>query len=158
MRILYTCALTLILSGCAASGQKVTQQQIDQVQAGRTTTAQLIDLFGEPNTRVYNSDGSQILAWGYAYVGFAGIGTEVQSVSMIIGPDGTVQGYSRSGTNPYPTTSSFSKPDPIAPVSEPQSSAPLSREDYKQTQVQQLMQQSLPYDEYQKRYREIMAQ
>lgn len=123
MRILYTCALALILGGCAASGQKVTQQQIDQVQAGRTTTAQLIDLFGEPNTRVYNSDGSQILAWGYAYVGFAGIGTEVQSVSMIIGPDGTVQGYSRSGTNPSPTPATFSKPAPIAPVGDPQNSA-----------------------------------
>ena len=128
------------------------------LRTGGSFGKQLIDLFGEPNTRVYNSDGSQILAWGYAYVGFAGIGTEMQSVSMVIGPDGTVQGYSRSGTNPSPTPATFSKPVPLAPASDPQRSAPLSREDYKQTQVQQLMQQNLPYEEYQRRYREIMAQ
>ena len=58
---------------------------------------------------------------------------------------------------------------PAAPVAAPQvprgnvpastsAPSPLSEKDYRDVQIQQLMQQNLPYDEYQKRYRTIMGQ
>ncbi|MNQ84260.1 hypothetical protein D3C85_993820 [compost metagenome] len=93
-------AIVLALAGCATSGTKITQGQLNQVVSGQTTHSDLVRLFGPPTSEVYSSDGTQVMGWGYAHVGFAGIGTEIQGVSMIIGPDGTVSGYTRTGSAP----------------------------------------------------------
>lgn len=94
--------LAILLAGCATSGQRITQDKMDQVINGQTTRADLITLFGAPTSETYNSDGSQLLAWGYAHIGFMGIGTEVQSLAVKVGPDGRVDGFSRTGATPQP--------------------------------------------------------
>ncbi|WPP47113.1 hypothetical protein [Pseudomonas sp. AN-1] len=103
MRKIMTAGLmAMLLAGCASSGQRITQDKMDQVINGQTTRSDLITLFGAPTTETYNSDGSQLLAWGYAHIGFMGIGTEVQSLSVKVGPDGRVDGFSRTGSTPQP--------------------------------------------------------
>lgn len=155
MRAIIVIALIVAIAGCATSGRKITQAQLDQVVSGQTTRSDLVSLFGAPTSEIYNSDGTSVLGWGYAHVGFAGIGTEVQGVSMIIGPNGTVQGYSRTGSAP-----SLAAPARISATdTQPsQTAQPLSEQAYKEQQLRDLSQQNLPYEEYQKRYRQIMGQ
>lgn len=93
--------LTAVLSGCASSGKEITQEQVDRIVQGQTTQDQLISIFGKPMAEQYNSDGSRVLTWGYAYVGFIA-GTETQGLSVILGPDGKVTGYSMAGSSPSP--------------------------------------------------------
>ena len=49
------------------------------------------------------------------------------------------------------------RPQAGAPAVPEQGAAPLSREAYRQQQVEQLMREGLSYEEYQRRYRQIMA-
>ncbi len=159
MRCITVLALCLALSGCASSGHKITQQQFDQVQAGKTTTADLIGLFGEPNSRVYNSNGTQTLIWSYVYVGFAGIGTQVQTASMNIGSDGTVQGYTRSGNAPVPSSAGFAKsptPASAAPTQVP--GVALDKKAWQDQQLKKLQDSDVSYEEYQVRYKKIIGE
>lgn len=94
--------MALVVAACASSGKKITQGQVDQIVQGQTTHSELISIMGTPMAEQYNSDGSRVLTWAYAYVGFAGIGTETQGLSVILGPDGKVSGYSRTGAAPAP--------------------------------------------------------
>ena len=157
MRSLIALALCLALTSCASSGRQITQQQFDQVQAGKTTTADLVSLFGDPNSRVYNSDGTQTLIWTYVYVGFAGVGTKVQSASINIGPDGTVQGYTRSGNTPIAAPASFAKA-PVAASSSPASTQPLDKQAWQALQLKKLQDSNASYEEYQVRYKKIMGE
>lgn len=102
-KLIAVTALFAVLAGCASSGHKITQGQIDQIVQGQTTQDDLIAIFGPPMGEQYNSDGTRVLTWAYAYVGFAGVGTEAQGLSVVLGPDGKVSGFSRSGATPAPT-------------------------------------------------------
>lgn len=157
MRAFIALALVVAISGCATSGKKISQSQLDQVVSGKTTRGELIALFGPPTSEIYSSDGTQVLGWGYAHVGFAGIGTEVQGLSMVIGPDGKVKGYSRTGSAPIISTSSPASPA-AAQTTHGGPGAPMTEQAYRELQLQQLMQQNLPYEEYQKRYRQITGE
>lgn len=101
-KLLIITLAAFMLYGCATSGRKITEAQIANIQQGKTTQAELVSSLGQPTSFSQNSDGSKVLGWGYAHVGFAGIGTEVQGFSVVIGPDGTVQSFTRTGTNPQP--------------------------------------------------------
>ncbi len=134
MRTIIALAIILTLTACATSGRKITQAQLAQVVSGQTTRGDLIAMFGPPTSEVYSSDGTQI------------------------GADGTVTGYTRTGSAPLNQTATAQPvtPQATAPASvQPQ---PLGEQAYKQQQVDQLMQQNLPYEEYQKRYRQIMGE
>ena len=101
MRITSILALTVLLTGCSNTiGTKMTQGQLDQVVSGKTTSADLVELFGQPTRVVQNSDGTHMLEWGYARAGFAGMGNEIQGVSMDIDKDGTVKSFRHSGIAP----------------------------------------------------------
>ncbi|KQQ60123.1 hypothetical protein ASF84_05275 [Pseudomonas sp. Leaf127] len=156
-------AACLAVSACVSSGRYVTEEQLAQVESGKTTGADLVRIIGEPTSRTYEADGSQIMAWGYARIGmFFGIGTKVQSTALKLGPDGTVRGYTRAGSGPVKATplkqaAPVQAPAPAAPIA-PATAAPLSKQAYQEAQIEQLMQQNLPYDEYQKRYKAIMGQ
>lgn len=156
MRAAAIVVIALALAGCATSGTKITQGQLNQVVSGQTTRSDLVRLFGPPTSEVYGSDGTQVMGWGYAHVGFAGIGTEIQGVSMITGPDGTVSGYTRTGSAPD-TGLAMAIPT-AAPAQQVTAEQPLSEQAYRRQQLDLLMQQNLPYEEYQKRYRQIMGQ
>jgi hypothetical protein len=96
-----TLVLAILITGCSNTiGTKMTKSQMDQVASGRTTSADLVALFGEPTRIIKNSDGTQDLEWGYAKAGFAGIGNEMQGVSFAMGKDGTVKSYKSEGIFP----------------------------------------------------------
>ena len=152
-KMLLCLSMAALLSGCATSGTKIEQAQIDSLVKGKTTSSEVIALLGPPTAVTQNSDGSQVLGWGYAYVGFAGIGTEVESTTVTIAPDGTVSSYARSGSKVGGGAPSKYSAAPVQPTP-----GPMTKSQYKQAQVQKLTEQNLPYDEYQKRYQEIMAQ
>ena len=162
MRLMSILALCLVFTGCVSSGRAVNERQLSQIVSGQTTAADLVRIIGEPTSRTYREDGSQIMAWGYARIGmFFGAGTKVQSVSMIIGPDGTVSGYSRAGSKAV-VDAPLRKAEPSKPPAPAHASdtgdAPLSLKEYQDIQIQNLMQEKVSYEEYQRRYKAIMAQ
>lgn len=118
MRIAIILLSACLLAGCATSGKKVSDAQLSQIVSGKTTQSELISLLGPPTTEAYSSDGGRVLGWGYAHVGFAGIGTEVQGIAAVIGPDGLVKSWSRSGNTAVSGAASY------APTTAPSNAQP----------------------------------
>ncbi|MCQ4245555.1 hypothetical protein CXK93_12355 [Stutzerimonas decontaminans] len=92
--------LAVMLAGCATGGKKVTEAQVASIEQGKTTQAELIASLGQPTHFTHRSDGTKVLGWAYAHVGFAGIGNETQGLIVVIGADGIVKSYTRSGSKP----------------------------------------------------------
>lgn len=100
---LFTGCLALLLIGCASVGRKIAQEEVDKIQKGRTTRAQVDQLLGSPDHVTKDGDGNVTYEYVYAYAqakgesfipvygAFAG-GTKVQSqtVRVTFGPDGIV--------------------------------------------------------------------
>lgn len=97
MRIFVVLVAALLLTACASSGRPIEQSDLDQIVNGQTTRSELVGMFGRPMGETVNSDGSVILTWAYAYVGFAGIGTKTQGLSVVLGPDGKVVSHTKTG-------------------------------------------------------------
>jgi outer membrane protein assembly factor BamE (lipoprotein component of BamABCDE complex) len=55
----------LALSGCATSGVRVTDGQLQQFHAGQTTKQQVIAALGEPTGTMRNADGTTTLTYTY---------------------------------------------------------------------------------------------
>ena len=91
-----------LLTACATHGRPITQGQIDQIQKGQTTGDELLNNFGKPIVHSKNSDGTEIIGWAYAKVGFAGSSYENRSLTVTLGPDGKVVSFTTSDmSNPY---------------------------------------------------------
>ncbi|WP_054886650.1 hypothetical protein [Pseudomonas sp. NBRC 111130] len=102
MRKIFTAAAVLALSACASYGKPVTQAQLDAIQQGTTTRDDLVASFGKPLAVTKNSDGTQIMSWGYSYVGFAGTNYKSQGLSVILDSSGKVVSYTTTDmANPY---------------------------------------------------------
>nr|WP_298117446.1 hypothetical protein [uncultured Pseudomonas sp.] len=93
MRAIITLMVTLALAGCASHGKPITQQQIDRIEEGKTTKQELLASFGKPIAVLKNSDGTEVIGWGYARIGFAGTSYQNQSISVTLDPDGKVIRY-----------------------------------------------------------------
>lgn len=96
MKTLLMIAAAIALTACASHGQPITQEQVSRVTEGKTTRQELIASFGPPTVSTRNSDGSEILSWGHAKIGFAGSSYKNQTMTAVIGPDGKVVSYSTS--------------------------------------------------------------
>src|SRR5690606_606175 len=95
MRIIILLVTVMLISACASRGRPIPQSNIDQIVQGETTRSELVEMFGPPLSETVNSDGTTVLGWGYAYIGFAGIGTETQGLSVVISPDDKVVSYTK---------------------------------------------------------------
>ncbi|MCY4245029.1 MAG: outer membrane protein assembly factor BamE [Gammaproteobacteria bacterium] len=62
-QVLIATLALVILSGCAATGTKLTEQQIAQLEIGKTTYDQAIEILGEPTDVDLDSDGNRILVY-----------------------------------------------------------------------------------------------
>ena len=62
-QVLIAALALVILSGCAATGTKLTEQQIAQLEIGKTTYDQAIEILGEPTDVDLDSDGNRILVY-----------------------------------------------------------------------------------------------
>jgi len=96
MRKILIAAALLVLVGCASHGKPITQWQIDQIEEGETTRQDLLASFGRPVVTSRNSDGSEIIGWAYAKVGFAGSSYQNQSLTVTLDPQGKVLRYTTS--------------------------------------------------------------
>lgn len=56
------------LAGCAASGVKVTEGQLQALQPGVTTEAEAVGRLGQPTVRTRMGDGSVMAIYSYAEV------------------------------------------------------------------------------------------
>lgn len=154
MRILCIASLLLALSGCA--GTNFTFDQARQVKVGMTAS-EVTSIMGRPYA-VNSRDGAEIWVWSRAN-GFTGSSRAVsftlrngivENVPVIPDDFGGSRQQVANGVSRAPAPKAVAEAAPAA--------TPLSQEDYRKAQIEQLMQQNLPYDEYQRRYKAIMAQ
>ena len=56
-----------LVSGCfhSTTGKEIDPLKVNTIQAGKTTEAQMVEMFGEPMTWTDGSDGSRTLNWNY---------------------------------------------------------------------------------------------
>ena len=106
-----TAIFSLALNACAASGAKVTEQQLSQIQVGKSTYNDVIASLGKPTTSTFSSNGTKMAIYSYAQVStrpetfipivgaFVG-GADVKSNSVILmfNSQGILTQYSGSGT------------------------------------------------------------
>jgi hypothetical protein len=61
-------ALTIVttLAACAATGVKVTEDQLSSLKTGSSTEAEVVGKLGSPTTRLRMADGSVMLQYVYA--------------------------------------------------------------------------------------------
>ena len=108
-KTLLSVAIITTLAGCAASGTQIKQDQLTQLQKGKTTYSQVISEFGEPQNQTMMSDGSRVVIYSYAqvqtrpetfipFVGafVGGADTKTNSVTFTFNSDGTLKDYSSS--------------------------------------------------------------
>lgn len=95
-------ALACFLSACTTYGTPITDAKVSQIKQGVTTKDDLLSRFGKPLAVARNSDGTQVMSWGYAKVGFAGSSYSNQALSVILDGSGKVLSFTTSETgNPY---------------------------------------------------------
>lgn len=99
MKKVFTLVAVCLLAACSTFGKPVTQAQLDQIQQGVTTKDDLLRSFGKPLTVTKNSDGTQIMSWGYAKVGFAGSSYSNQALSVVLDSSGKVTSFTSSDTS-----------------------------------------------------------
>ncbi|MFP5419903.1 MAG: outer membrane protein assembly factor BamE [Gammaproteobacteria bacterium] len=146
MRALIAASLLALLAGCA--GTNFSFDNAAKVKPGMTE-AQVTQLMGRPYSVVSRGD-SQMWVWSHAN-GFSG---SSKSISFEMREGKVVSVPSIPGAFTSNATTQIATP-PAAAQAQPQ---PLSEQAYKQQQLDQLMQQNLPYEEYQKRHRQIMGE
>lgn len=56
----------LFLSACAATGVKVTDDQLSQFHEGQTTKQEVIAALGQPTTTMRNADGTTMVMYTYS--------------------------------------------------------------------------------------------
>ena len=66
---LTTLAVALVgaaVAGCASSGKDFDSTKVTSIQKGKTTESDLVQMFGEPQQRMTDADGSQHLTWRFS--------------------------------------------------------------------------------------------
>ena len=123
-RCLVLAASVALLGGCASTGNNFDESKVSQIKKGETTEAQLIQMFGEPQSRGVNSEGVTTLMWMYTessvkgesfipYAGaFVGGSRHKQKTLNVTLLDGKVQSFSSSagGMETRGTTQAVSTP------------------------------------------------
>lgn len=116
MRTLLVILLSVVLVGCASSGNKLiakesAQSVKDKIQKGSTTKTDITKLFGKPNSVTLNSDSKETWVYvfskakihGSTFIPFYGMfknGSNVSVKQIVIVYDGdTVIDYTMSETN-----------------------------------------------------------
>jgi outer membrane protein assembly factor BamE (lipoprotein component of BamABCDE complex) len=65
-RALALCGMVALLTGCAAAGVQVTDQQAQSFQVGRATYADVVAQLGEPTTVSTSNTGRRVAVYSYA--------------------------------------------------------------------------------------------
>ena len=76
-----TAVIGALLAGCVSVGNNFDESKVSQIKKGETTEGQLIQMFGEPQSRGVNSEGTTTLTWMYMQANVKG-----ESFIPIAGP------------------------------------------------------------------------
>ena len=113
-RLLATAALAavllLLLAGCVSTGRNFDESKITDIKKGETTEADLVKLFGPPESRSSDSDGHTHLDWSYmesrmkgqSFIPYAGAfmggsDSKHKMLMVTLGADGKVTHYNLTG-------------------------------------------------------------
>ena len=66
MKKLTLLLLPFFLAGCASVGNEMDMSQMDNIEKGETTKAQLLEWFGSPMTVGIDSEGQTMATWIYS--------------------------------------------------------------------------------------------
>jgi len=116
----------VVLAGCATAGRKIDQSQVDLIQKGVSTQADVRAKLGDPQQVTRDADGN--VTWQYLYsratvkgesfIPFAGafmggVNTQNQSTTVKFSPQGVVTGVETTygGTSVDQGLSAGGKPD-----------------------------------------------
>ena len=98
MKKMFIVVLACVLAACSTYRKPVTQAQLDQIKQGVTTKDDLLSSFGKPLGTARKSDGTQVMSWGYAKVGFAGSSYTNQALSVVLDSSGKVASFTTTDT------------------------------------------------------------
>ncbi len=110
-RILFAALFAFCLTNCAPYRNAITQPAVNQIRPGVTTEADLVQLFGRPETRVTAFNGDTTSEWsrsigpkaaGYApVVGqfLGGLDLEVQELVVVVSRSGRVRSFTMYDSN-----------------------------------------------------------
>ncbi len=154
MRSIMVLLLVITLAGCASSGQRMDAQTLSRIVPGATTKDQMIQMFGTPIAQSYGVEGKLSMIWAYVHVGPFATNIKQQNLAVLFSQDNRVERFSLVDN----VNSAAVELAPPATLHASAPAAPLTEQSYKDAQVQQLMQKNLPYEEYQRQYRAIMAE
>ena len=103
-------ALLALLPGCASTGRNFDDSKVAQIKKGETTETDLKTLFGPPESRIVDSEGTTHLNWMYgetrmkgegfipiAGVFIGGANSSHKLLTVTLGPDGKVTRFTSSG-------------------------------------------------------------
>jgi hypothetical protein len=63
LRLILSTAFVARMVGYASAGQNFEENKVSQIKKGKTTEAELVQMFGEPQSRGRNPDGTTNLTW-----------------------------------------------------------------------------------------------
>ncbi|WP_193090532.1 hypothetical protein [Advenella sp. FME57] len=66
IKCVFLSTVAVFLIGCAASGVKVSEDQLGQLVKGQTSRTEVLSKFGKPTTQMRNSDGTATVFYNFA--------------------------------------------------------------------------------------------
>lgn len=85
MRRQFIISAAVLCAGCVSMGTNYDVAAVDRLRVGMTKT-EVVQLLGQPNQVISNSDGSESLVWVHSTGSM--FGANARSVGLPFGPDG----------------------------------------------------------------------
>ena len=111
IRWMIACSAALMLAACVASGVRVTEEQVSELEKGRTTYNEVLAKFGPPTSNTLISNGTRVISYSYVqvqaraesfipYIGpfVGGSDAKTNIVSLTFAPDGVLQNFVSSSS------------------------------------------------------------
>lgn len=106
-------AAMTFLASCASVGTPIATQNVTNIRKGVTTEAELVQMFGPPTDKSFDSNDRVVMTWnhsaaqakGTSFIPFAGpfvggTNVQVQKLIVILGKDGRVVNYTMNESHP----------------------------------------------------------
>lgn len=100
MKTICTFLAAALLCGCASAGKNFDSRKITAIKKGETTEAELIAMFGKPQTTNISSEQGRTLVWVYVQVAATPFGSSQKSKSLAVslGTNAIVTNYQFSNS------------------------------------------------------------
>lgn len=85
--------LFISLIGCASSGRRLEQSNLEKIVIGTTTKDEMISMFGPPLSQSYGTEGKLTMLWSYVFIGPFGLGMKQQNLAVLFDQNEIVEKY-----------------------------------------------------------------